>query len=73
MYALYNKGNNKYFMMENKYNNCVEGGFGYAAVYKNKKDVEYVNSFVKNDYEIVYINNEEYNNKFNEWYEEEYK
>lgn len=73
MYALYNKVNNKYFVVENNYMNCVDGGFGYAATYKTRKEAEYINSFIKTNYEVVYINNEEYIEKFNEWYNDEYK
>ena len=57
LYVLVNKVNGMYFERENEYYVCKETNkFVMAKTFKERKNAEYANSFLKNDYEVVGIN-----------------
>ena len=60
LYVLVNKVNGMYFERENEYLVCKDtNDFVMAKTYNERKNAEYANSFLKNDYEVVAITIEE--------------
>ena len=58
LYVLVNQVNGMYFEKENDYMVCQETNeFINAKTYKDKKDAMFAATFLKNEYEVVGLNN----------------
>lgn len=64
MFALFNINTRKFYRRENEYRNCVEvDTFVEAKTFKTKKDAEYANCLIKNNYIAIDIDDAKEMNK----------
>ena len=72
MYVLVNNYGG-FFKRLNRYNVSECDGIGFAKTYKNRKEADFMNSQLKEDFKVIEIKEKDYVTLYNEWYETKMK
>ena len=68
MYLLVNNFGG-YFKRMNRYNVSETCEIGFAKTYKTRKQADFANTELKEDFKVIEMNSDEYRKLYNEWYE----